>query len=632
MCGIAGIWGPPSSDEALRTVAGDMATTLAHRGPDGKGVWIDAEAGIGFGHRRLAIVDLSTDGAQPMISHDGRYVLIFNGEIYNFVELRAELEATGARFVGHSDTEVMLAAIVRWGVVETLRRCNGQVALALWDRTRRTLTLARDRFGKKPLYYAVDNSRLLFGSELKALMAVPGFSAEIDDRAAGAFFRYGFVPGSQSILTGVHRLEPGTAVQFSAPSAAPTRTAYWSFDDAVGTARKNRLSADSAAVEEMLHEILVDAVRIRQRVDVPFGAFLSGGIDSSLVVAMMQEAGGEPVRTFTIGFSDAAYDESADADAVARALGCRHTSAILEPDQLAGLAEQIPIAFDEPFADVSQVPTQLVSRLAREQVTVCFTGDGGDEMFGGYHRHFVADRYWNRLCAIPLGGRRMISGLAGALGERGLAAVFRGTSRNPTEMGARAMAALGAADIDALYSILLSHNRGSHLAAGGASALRTPSAAPDGFSVARHMMALDTLNYLPDDILVKADRASMSTSLEIRCPLLDPRLLEFSWRLSDDLLIGGNRGKIILRRLLARYLPRSLFDRPKAGFSVPIAEWLRKPLKGWAGDVLFTGRDSWIRGEEIERCWSAHQERRGDFSQWLWRALMWKSWRRQWTI
>lgn len=609
-----------------------MVDTLAHRGPDGDGVWVDAEMGIGFGHRRLAIVDLSDDGAQPMVSHDGRYVATFNGEVYNFVELRAELEAAGTYFVGHSDTEVMLAAIARWGVGEAMRRCDGQLALGLWDRRRRMLTLARDRFGKKPLYYVVTDGRLVFGSELKALMAVPGFSPAIDESAAEAYFRYGFVPGAQSILAGVRRVEPGTTMQFPTPAGEPVRTAFWSFDEAIAAARADPFTGDATEAEERLHDLLLDAVRMRQRVDVPFGAFLSGGIDSSLVAALMQEADREPVRTFTIGFADADYDEAHHAAAVADALGCNHTSVTLEPNQLVELAGTLPIVFDEPFADVSQVPTLLVSRLARERVTVCFTGDGGDEVFGGYHRHFLAGHYWRRLSAIPHSVRRAIPALAGVVGERALAAAFRGTLRNPTEKAAKTAAALGAADLDELYAVLLSHGSTGPAVPRDASPLSRPSAA-EGLGAVRRMMAMDTVNYLPDDILVKADRASMSTSLELRCPLLDPRVLQLSWRLPDRYLIEKGQGKRLLQRLLARYLPRQLFERPKAGFGVPMADWLRGPLNEWAADVLLADdEDPWVVGRQVRSRWRAHQDRARDHSQWLWRVIMWKSWRQAWRV
>lgn len=610
-----------------------MAATLAHRGPDGEGVWVDPAAGIGLGHRRLAIIDLSADGAQPMVSHCGRYVFVFNGEIYNFLELRAQLERQGVIFRGHSDTEVMLAAFVAWGVKEALRQCNGMFAFALWDRMERALYLGRDRLGKKPLYYGRMGGRLLFGSELKALRAVSGWTPEVEPASAAAFFRYGFVPGDQSILRGIRRLPPGKMLRFASPVATVTPEAYWRFDEAVGVALANPFSGSSEEAEQELAGLLTDAVRIRRRADVPLGAFLSGGIDSSLVVALMQAAGGEPVRTFTIGFADDEYDESSHAAVVARALGCRHTSAVLTPAELAEIVPTLPVVYDEPFADVSQVPTLLVSRLARREVTVCLSGDGGDELFGGYHRHFLAARYWPRLSRIPLPLRRALAVSVRWMDHGRLAGLLRGRLRNPVDKVFKALAAMESADLNDLYRTLLSQGEGISGNFPQTVPLRQPQNMPTELGAARRIMALDTLNYLPDDILVKADRASMAVALELRCPLLDHRLLEFSWRLPDPWLMDGGGGKRILRRLLGRSLPKEMFERPKMGFAVPIGDWLRGPLRPWAEDILLAGKeDRWLSAGEIRVRWQQHQSGQTDHGHWLWRALTWRAWREHWRI
>jgi asparagine synthase (glutamine-hydrolysing) len=610
-----------------------MADTLAHRGPDGGGVWADPGAGVGLGHRRLAIVDRSADGAQPMLSHCGRYVVVFNGEIYNFPELRSRLERAGERFRGHSDTEVMLTAIAAWGLDESLRQFNGMFAFALWDRNEQVLYLARDRLGKKPLYYGHAGGKLLFGSELKALRAAGGWQAVPDPAAAASYLRYGFVPGDRSILAGIRRLPPGHLLRLPAREAAHAEPeAYWSFAEAARTALSQPYRGSVEDAEAELEVLLTDAVRIRQRADVPLGAFLSGGIDSSLVVALMQAGGRMPARTFSIGFAEDAYDESAHAADVARMLGCRHASVILDPAELPQIAQQVPAVYDEPFADVSQIPTMLVSRLARESVAVCLSGDGGDEMFGGYHRHFLAERHWPLISSMPLALRRALVGGIGALDVCRLAPLLEGRYRNPESKLAKAAAALGAANLDELYRCLLSQGEPSPQAETEfVAGLRALPDLCGGIGTGRKIMALDILNYLPDDILVKTDRASMAVALELRCPLLDHRLIDFSWRLPLSWLIGAGNGKLLLRRLLARHLPPSAFERPKMGFAVPIAEWLRGPLRPWAEALLLGGADDiGPTHDRMTAVWRHHQEGRADHGHWLWRMLVWRMWRQYW--
>ncbi len=633
MCGIAGIFGPPVSKEELSADIRGMITPLAHRGPDGEGVWVDAEVGIGLAHRRLAIIDLSTEGAQPMVSACGRYVLVFNGEIYNFLELRDRLVPLGAVFRGQSDTEVMLAAFSVWGVRKALPQFYGMFAFALWDRSERKLCLGRDRLGKKPFYFVHMKGRLLFGSELKALKAVSGWSSGIEPAAASAYFRYGFVPGDLSMLRGVRKVPPGHVLELRSPTTESAPEAYWTFEEVASASVAKPFKGDYQEAEQELATLLIDAVRIRRRADVPLGAFLSGGIDSSLVVALMQEAGGDPVRTFTIGFVDSEYDESASAAEVAQALGCRHTLALLEPAELVEIAPTLSTVYDEPFADVSQVPTLLVSRLARREVTVCLSGDGGDELFGGYHRHFLAARFWPVLLRIPLPLRHVLATGVRRLGQGRLASLLGGGIRSPDNKVSKALGALESNELDDLYRTLLSQDGWRSREDSHTLALRWRRNLPVGLGVAREMMAMDTLCYLPDDILVKVDRASMAVSLELRCPLLDHRLLEFSWRLPDTWLVDRGRGKSILRRLLGRYLPREMFERPKMGFAVPIGDWLRGPLRLWAEDILLTGAgDVWLPTADIRIRWHRHMEGREDHGHWLWRALTWRAWRTHWCI
>lgn len=633
MCGIAGFWGAPAAEQELAAHVRCMADTLIHRGPDGGGVWVDPEAGVGLGHRRLAIVDLSVDGAQPMLSRCGRYVVVFNGEIYNFPELRLRLERAGESFRGHSDTEVMLAAIAAWGLRDALGQFNGMFAFALWDRSERILYLARDRFGKKPLYYGHVGGRFLFGSELKALRALGDWRASPDPSAAAAYFRYGFVAGDQSILAGIRRLPSGHMLRLTARGAAAADPeAYWSFADAARTALSDPYRGSVADAEEELAVLLTDAVRIRRRADVPLGAFLSGGIDSSLVVALMQAGGGVPTQTFSVGFAESAYDESGNAERVAGILGCRHASVVLDPSGLPEIAQMLPAVYDEPFADVSQIPTMLVSRLARKSVAVCLSGDGGDEMFGGYHRHFLAERYWPLMSCLPLALRRRLSGGIDSLGVRRLATLLGTRYRNPETKLSKAASALEAETLDELYRGLLS--QGAPAVPGETGSVAVLRGLPDmGGHVGpgRKIMALDILNYLPDDILVKADRASMAVALELRCPLLDHRLINFSWRLPLPWLIGQGKGKLLLRRLLKRYLPQDAFERPKMGFAVPIGEWLRGPLRPWAEGLLLCGGDDFGPSrDKMEKLWRLHQEGRADHGHWLWRILVWRMWRQYW--
>ena len=648
MCGISGIWGTPTGqtwDSAQRrAVAEAMVQTLVSRGPDDSGIWQDMDAGLVLAHRRLSILDLSKEGAQPMVSSDGRYVLIFNGEIYNFVELRDELIAQGYSFRGGSDTEVLLNGIVAWGVCDTLLRANGMFAFALWDCVAGSLTLARDRLGKKPLYVACQGGVLVFGSELKALLALPDFKAMIDPVAARAYAHFGFIPGDISIFAGVSKLVPGTVEVYSAPGEAPERIYYWRFEDVIEAAQAEPFLGDREEAAVELQALIRDAVHVRCRSDVPLGAFLSGGVDSTIVTALMASETDSPTRTYTIGFEDAGYDESGHARLVADAFNCHHTEMILGPDDLLATVEALPKIFDEPFADVSQVPTCLVSRLARAEVEVCLSGDGGDEVFGGYHRHFMSSQYWPRLNVVPWHLRAGLSKLALAL-EGGSGRLMsdllarmgseKGRLRTPSEKLGKTLRALAATNLEDLHEILLAQGRDrlpAEFAAQVSGLLRRPSRVEPGLGAGRTMMLFDTLSYLPDDILVKADRASMAVGLELRSPLLDHRVMEFAWRLPETWLIDAG-GKRILKEVLAGLMPKELFERPKMGFAVPIGDWLRGPLKGWAEQVLGDGYDDLIYSkQDIMRDWRDHQLGRVECGHHLWRALMWRAWRESWNV
>jgi asparagine synthase (glutamine-hydrolysing) len=635
MCGLTGLWtfGEEREEELAATVLG-MAEVLHHRGPDDGGTFVDARAGLALGHRRLSILDLSEQGHQPMLSQDGRHVLVYNGEVYGFRELRAELEREGARFRGGSDTEVLLAALTRWGVERALGRLVGMFAFALWDREERSLVLARDRLGIKPLYWGLAGGRLLFGSELKALRACPSFEPELDRDALALYFRHNYVPAPHTIYRGVSKLRPGTWARITADGAVEERS-YWSAREVARAGARDPLTADVGEVDDRLDALLADAVRLRRVADVPLGAFLSGGIDSSLVVALMQEAGGEPVRTFTIGFAEAAYDEAGHARAVARHLGTDHTELVLSPDEVLATVPELSEHWDEPFSDSSQIPTLLVSRLARRSVTVSLSGDGGDELFGGYHRYRAAARIRRAVQRVPPVGRRVVS-LALRTGAASLERVPLPAGRAPRRMRT-ASELLGAPGESALYRELVSHWRRPEALVRGATEpvgeAFQPELAAEEPAFDRRMMLIDTLTYLPDDILTKVDRASMATGLEARVPLLDHRLVELAWRLPTDVRVGPDPGKAPLRRLLARRLPPELFERPKMGFGVPLAAWLRGPLRDWGEALLCERRleaEGVLEPRLVRRRWREHVSGRADWGYHLWDVLVFQAWRERW--
>jgi len=604
MCGIAGIFrGGPADREALLEETRGMAQLLAHRGPDDSGEFAYAAEGLAFGFRRLSIIDLSPAGHQPMESASGRFVLIFNGEIYNFEELRAALPAPPP-FRGHSDTEVMLACFEAWGVRGAVERFAGMFAFAVWDRRERVLQLVRDRMGVKPLHYGWTGGALHFASELKALWGLP---RTIDRAALADYLAYGFVPGPRTMFEHIHKLPPGTILSVRAGEEDTRPAAYWSVAEVAQRGERFTGSFDEAL--ERLDALVSSSVRLRMIADVPLGVFLSGGVDSSLVAAMMRRHATGPVKTFTIGFTDPAYDEARHAAAVATYLGTDHTELYVTAEEAMDAIPAMAEVFDEPFADSSQIPTYIVSRLARQSVTVALSGDGGDELFGGYHRYFLGRKLWAKRERVP----RLLRRPAGLLLAGMPSPRLRGIAQ-----------ALRARDADELYAAMMTAGRlRRHLGRWSASS----------HGLSERMMLLDQLGYLPDDILVKVDRASMAVSLEAREPLLDHRLVEFAWSLPLEMKLEPLAGKKILRALLARQVPPALFERNKMGFGLPVGEWLRGPLRGWAESLLEERRlreDGLLDPKLVRAAWRDHLAGRNR-EPLLWTVLMFQAWRRLWS-
>ena len=576
MCGIAGFVNfVPRPQGVLLARAMSMANALMHRGPDAYGAWADPEAGFATGHRRLSIVDLSEAGAQPMVSSDGRWVISYNGEVYNAPEVRAELEAKGYSFRSHSDTEIILEACAEWGVRLAIPRFIGMFALCLWDRRERRLWLMRDWLGIKPLYWGRFGDLVIFGSELKALRAHDGWTPEIDRQAMAVFLRFGYVPAPLSIYRGVEKLAPGTILEVG-PGEVPRIAPFWTLSETVGRALSSPFRGNDGEAEEALHELLGDAVRRRMVADVPIGAFLSGGIDSSTIAALMQEASNRPVRTFSIGFHEEGYDEARHAAAVAAHLGTDHTELYVTPDEARNVIPRLPEIYDEPFADASQIPTVLVSEMTRRHVTVALSGDGGDELWCGYDRYFQAAAL-RPFDSVPMPLRRLLAQVLELIPGRAwdTAALAVPARWRPTTSGhkVRRLTELLNADRERLYLELLSHwhDAGALLGEREPDTIVTDPALKRiaGDDMAR-LQYIDTLTYLPDDILCKVDRASMAVALEVRVPMIDHRVVELSWRMPRTMHVRHGKTKWLLRRLLARYVPDALVDRPKMGFSVPI--------------------------------------------------------------
>jgi asparagine synthase (glutamine-hydrolysing) len=639
MCGICGFveGHRPRPGSDCQALVEAMAETLFPRGPDGGGHWTDPAAGVALGHRRLAIIDVSDQGHQPMVSADGRVVVSFNGEIYNYRVLRAELESAGRRFRGGSDTEVLVEALALWGAEATLRRLLGIFAFAAWETRERRLTLARDHLGVKPLYWGRRGSGLMFGSELKALRALPGWEPEIDRGALTAFVRFGQVPGPLSIYRGVHQLPPGTLLTWDAASGPRQRRFYdLSAVARAGLAQPLDLPEDEAA--DRLEALLDQVIAGQMIADVPLGAFLSGGIDSSTVVALMQRRADRPVRTFCIGFRHGDYDEAEHAAAVARHLGTEHTELYVGEPDLLDLVPRLAEVYDEPFADASQLPTLLVCALARRQVTVALSGDGGDELFAGYNRHLWAGRLWRRAAGYPAWLRHLVAGAVTRMPPRvwhGLASAIPQRHR-PRQLGDKldkAARLIAEPDLAAGYAAVRSAWPQARALVLGAPDAPSPTPLAEGLDPVSALQLADALAYLPDDILTKVDRASMSLGLEARVPLLDPRVAAFAWRLPARLKVRGGTGKWLLRQVLYRHVPKALVERPKSGFSVPLDAWLRGPLKAMAADLLAPRRlagQGLLDPGPITALWNAHQGGRVDAGQRLWHILALQLWLERW--
>ncbi len=670
MCGLAGfITGSSDGHAELVAQATRMALAIRHRGPDDSGAWANAQAGVALGHRRLAIIDLSAAGHQPMLSSRSQFVLAFNGEVYNHQEMRKALQAAGAAppWRGHSDTETLLAAFEHWGVESTLSRAVGMFAIALWDASSRTLHLARDRFGEKPLYYgwvgAGSTAAFAFASELKALRAYSGFANSVSREALTLYMRFTHVPAPHSIYRDIYKLEPGCVLSVSGavpqPPSQPLRPdaqhgslrlrRWWSLKAVVESGAKHQFVDENEAVNA-LDRTLQDAVRLQSLADVPVGAFLSGGVDSSAIVALMQQQATRPVRTFTVGFEEAGFDESPHARAVAKHLGTDHTELFVTSTEAQGVIPFLPDMYDEPFADSSQIPTHLVCRAARQQVTVALTGDAGDEQFGGYNRYFWAPRLWSRLAWLPYPIRSTVGATIGAVPAEWWDALSRPVNallpdaRGIARAGDKAhklAARLGRVkNLDELNLSLVSEWQDPAKVVRGesgcviepASLLTDPLPAEGMCAEQLRMMYRDAMTYLPDDILCKVDRAAMAVSLETRVPFLDHRVAETAWRMPLNMKIRDGEGKWALRQVLYRHVPRDLIDRPKSGFGIPVGQWLRGPLRGWAEALLSAHRlekEGYFHSSPIRAKWVEHLSGRSDHTGSLWAVLMFQGWLEQ---
>lgn len=653
MCGIVGCWGGRwESGRAAEQQLARMADALVHRGPDSSGVWVDENHGVALAHRRLAIVDLTAAGHQPMVSITGRYILAFNGEIYNHMILRGELEKFGYAigWDGHSDTETLLACIEAWGVGATLEKVGGMFAIALWDREDRALYLARDRMGEKPLYYGWQKGVFLFGSELKALKVHPAFESELDRDVLALLLRHNCIPSPYSIYKGIRKLPSGTWLRIDVDSFAQESSfsgrerihPYWSLNDVVSAGRADPFVGDDAEAVTELDRLLRVAVRQQMVADVPLGAFLSGGVDSSTVVALMQVQSGRPVKTFAIGFEEEGYNEARYAKDVARYLGTEHTELYVSPKEAMEVIPQLPTLYDEPFSDSSQIPTFLVSQMTRQHVTVSLSGDAGDELFGGYNRYFWANMLWRRMEHLPKSVRSIAAqailalspdswnGLLGCL-SRHLPAGWHVTQ--PGDKMHKLAAILPACTPEDIYRILVSHWKSPTEIVIGATELPTVltdrASWPEIFEFEHRMMYLDAMTYLPDDVLVKVDRAAMGVSLETRVPFLDHRVVEFVWRLPLSMKIRHGQGKWILRQVLYNYVPKQLIERPKMGFGVPIDSWLRGSLRDWAENLLDESRlkrEGYFHPTPIRQKWDEHLSGQRNWQHCLWDVLMFQAW------
>jgi asparagine synthase (glutamine-hydrolysing) len=650
MCGLAGYWASAPRAELTDELCRRMGQAIAPRGPDGWGVWRDPLAGLGFSHRRLAIQDVSDHGAQPM-QRQG-LTLVFNGEIYNHHDLRRTLEATDGsiRWQGRSDTETLLAGFATWGVEQTLSRAVGMFAFALWDSGPRTLTLGRDRFGEKPLYYGFQGGDLLFASDLAAIKPHPSFEGRVSAEVLPLFLRLHYVPTPYSIYSGLYKLPAGTCITFKTQDIAaghsPEPKAYWSFIDSISTARSRPFKGDLNIAREQVEAALQIAIRRQMISDVPLGAFLSGGIDSATVVSLMQAQSSRKVRTFTIGSKDAAYDESGVARAVARHLGTDHTEMIVSPEDVIDLVHQMPQVYSEPFADLSQLPTYLVSQLARSQVTVALSGDAGDEVFGGYNRYLAGARLWGMTRKVPGPVRRVASRLMEGVPAGNWDSVFallgpaiqsKLRSRTPGASIHKFAQAMRQDSDQEYYLALISRwkNPSEVLVAGGHRPLPLnlevlwQQGEELGLSFIERMMMIDTATYMSDDVLVKVDRAAMAQGLETRIPFLDHELVELVWSLPLEMKVKDGTGKLILREILAHHVPPAMVNQPKSGFGIPVGPWLRDALRPWAEELLSKKaleEDGIFDAKAVRTLWKRHLSGQANAEALLWPILMFQAW------
>lgn len=639
MCAIAGLAYWQSSSRDIVASGQKMLDTLTHRGPDGGGLWLDEANGVLLGHRRLSIIDLSEHGQQPMHSASGRYVIVYNGEIYNFQDLREELERANCApaWRGRSDTEVILACIEAWGFEATLRKLVGMFAIAMWDRQMASLSLARDRIGEKPLYYGHVDGDFTFSSELKAIRAVSARRLDIDRDAVAEFMRFGYVPAPSSIYSAISKVPPGHFVTVSRSSGIASKpVAYWRLESSEVHSLRHRLASYSDhEIVDALHDHLRDSVAAQMVSDVPLGAFLSGGVDSSTIVALMQRQSDRRVRTYTIGFEDRAFNEAPYARAVAEHLGTEHTELIVTAADATGVIQSLPMIYDEPFADSSQVPTTLISRLTRAHVTVSLSGDGGDEIFAGYPRYQLTTALWQRVNSQPMLIRQAASVVLGMVSAQGWdRMLWRLPASLRERINGRRIHRLAqlmtCKSVGEMYIRLMSRWQPEDALVIGASSFDWLSLNwYGGQSDMDAMRIWDIHHYLPDDLLVKIDRAAMSASLETRAPMLDHRVVEFALALPERMLVRDGVGKWALRCVLDRYVPRALIDRPKAGFEVPLGDWLRGPLRSWAESLLDPSRlkcEGYLNVDKIGQMWQQHQSGQWDRSLHLWNVLMFEAW------
>jgi asparagine synthase (glutamine-hydrolysing) len=645
MCGITGFFDiyKQIATENLGSVVEQMSSALHHRGPDDSGIWVDAESGIALGHKRLAIIDISPEGHQPMMSADGRYVIVFNGEIYNFLELRRQLENLGHHFRGHSDTEVMLASFSHWGVNKAVKLFNGMFAFALWDTNERVIHLGRDRLGEKPLYYGWLGNTFVFASELKALKTHPDFYPEINLDALALFLRYNYIPAPYSIYKGIYKLPPATLLSWNGTTAHPQPLPYWSAKDVAQSGVADPFTGSESDALEQLEALLKNAVAIRTIADVPLGAFLSGGIDSSTIVALMQSQSSQSVKTFSIGFYEDKYNEATHAKAVARYLGTDHTEFYVTPLDALSVIPRLSSLYDEPFSDPSQIPSFLVSQLARKYVTVSLTGDAGDELFGGYKRYWLCRSIWQKVGWMPQIMRHIaahaLSSLSPKTWDLGFVtfgAVLSGKFKQQSSYGDKLHTLseiLAVPNSEQMYASFMSHwKKPEQIVIGCSESLMTftnHQSWLDFPDFSQRMMYQDMVTYLPDDILVKVDRSSMGVSLEGRIPLLDHRVVEFAWRLPLSMKIRKSQGKWLLRQVLYKYVPQKLIERPKMGFSVPLDSWLRGPLREWAEELLNENRlaqQGFLNPQLIRQKWTEHLTGARNWQYHLWNILMFQAW------